>query len=433
MKILILGSGGREHALAESYTKSKKIKKVYVAPGNDFMSTANPLIFPCKNIAMMDYEGIVNFCKQEKIDLVDVAQDDVLAAGFVDKLSAIGIQAFGPTQKAAQLEWSKQWARDFMSNYNLPIPHFKSFTKKREAIAYIDSIPKQTLYIKASGLALGKGVLKTETREQAKKAVSAMKQFGNSGETFLIEEGLLGEEFSLFILCDREYYVITKAAQDHKTIYNRDRGPNTGGVGSIAPTNVITNQVTSKIESAILKPLLKAMRQENRPYKGVLYLGGIVTKQGVKIIEFNSRWGDPEAEVILPGIKTDYYEIVNAVLNNSLAKLSIRFDNRVRLSIAGCANGYPNDYSQAKGKEIFGLKEAMRLKHIAIFGSGIKKEGKKFLVNGGRIFHLVAEGSTIQEARKRAYEAMSLIYIEGNNLYYRTDIGWRDLERTIKV
>lgn len=430
MNVLVIGQNGREHALAVVYAKSKRVRKIVMTPGNGLTDFENSKIKNYPEVAMMDFNGIVSVCKKEKIDLVDVAQDDVIAAGFVDKLEKLGIAAFGPTKKAAQLEWDKEWARNFMIRYKLPIPRFKSFNHQETAIEYVNGLPNQLLFIKASGLALGKGVIRAENREEAKDAIAAMSKFGKSAETFLIEEGLVGEEFSLFSMCDGDNYVLAKSSQDHKTVYNGDKGPNTGGIGSVAPTSAITSKLLKDIEIKIIKPTIAGMKKEGRPYLGILYLGGIITENGIRIIEFNSRWGDPEAEVIIPSIATDYVRLAEAVRLRRLKKINILFDKKVRLSVAGCARGYPGDYSSVKGKEIFGIKEAMKLHGITVFGSGILRKGKRLFANGGRIFHLVAEGSDIMQARKKAYEAMSMIYIEGNNLHYRTDIGWRDVART---
>lgn len=429
MKILILGSGGREHALAEIYSKSPNVKKVFVAPGNGLMDYQNPIIATVPKVNAIDLDAVLHLIKKQKIDLVDIAQDDPLAAGFVDKLEKEGIAVFGPTKAAAEIEWSKKWARNFMTKYKLPIPRFQTFSDPKKAIAYIKRISEQLLYIKASGLALGKGAIRAENKKDAIEAVNAMGKFGKAGETFLVEEGLMGEEFSLFAICDGEHFVVAGNACDHKTVYNADQGPNTGGMGCVSPTGTINSSIVQTIKLKILRPFIEGMRQEKRPYSGILYLGGMLTKDGIKIIEFNARWGDPEAEVILPSIKSDYLEIVEAVLTKRLHKLRINFDNKVRISLAGCSRGYPDDYSTVKGKEIFGLTEAMKLPGITIFGAGIAREKKRFFVNGGRVFHLVAEGKDIENARRRAYEAMSMVYIEGNNLHYRTDIGWREIER----
>lgn len=432
MNILVIGQNGREHALAVTYAKSKKVKKVIMTPGNGLTDFNNPKIQNYPEVAMMDFKGIVEVCKKENIDLVDVAQDDVIAAGYVDKLEELGIAVFGPSQKAAQLEWDKKWARNFMTKYNLPIPKFRSFNDPKKAISYVNSLPSQLFYIKASGLAFGKGVIRAENKQEATDAIYGMSKFGKSGETFLIEEALVGEEFSLFAICDGEDFVVAKSAQDHKTIYDGDKGPNTGGVGSVAPTGAIDDLIIRKIEQEIFKPLLEGMKKEGRPYKGILYLGGMLTRDGVKIIEFNCRWGDPEAEVILPSIKTDYLDVVEAVRSQQLKETRVLFDKKVRVSIAGCSKGYPGDYSKVLGKEIYGLTKAMKLPDITIFGSGIKRSGKKFFVTGGRVFHVVGEGKSILDAIKKAYQAMAVITIEGDSLHYRKDIGWRDIERIRK-
>ncbi|MBI2018826.1 phosphoribosylamine--glycine ligase [Candidatus Daviesbacteria bacterium] len=429
MNILVIGSNGREHALAATYAKSKKVKKVIMTPGNGLTDYHNKKIKNYPSVTMMDFEGIVKVCQKEKIDVVDVAQDDVIAAGYVDRLEKLGIAAFGPTKKASQLEWDKEWARNFMAKYGLPIPKFRSFSNKKEATSYVKSLPEQLLYVKAAGLVGGKGAIRAENKKQAIEAIKSMSQFGKSGETFLIEQALIGEEFSLFAISDGEDFVVAKSAQDHKTIYDGDLGPNTGGMGSVAPTGCVTASMIRIIGIKIFKPLLKGMKKEERPYKGILYLGGMLTKDGVKIIEFNSRWGDPEAEVILPSIQTDYLDLVQAVRLQKIKNTKVVFDKKVRLSVAGCSKGYPGDYSSVKGKEIFGLIDARKMPGITIFGAGIKREGNKFFVNGGRIFHLVAEGKNVIEAKEKAYKAMAKISIEGNNLHYRTDIGWRDINR----
>ena len=429
INVLVIGQNGREHALATSYAKSNKVNKVIMIPGNGLTDFNNPKIKNYPNVGMMDFEKIVDICKREKIDLVDVGQDNIIAAGYVDKFERLGITVFGPTKKAAQLEWDKKWAREFMVKYHLPIPKFKSFSNAKKAIKYVKGLSKQALFVKASGLALGKGAIFAKNKQAAIKGIKMMRQFGKSGKTFLIEECMTGEEFSLFTICDGRDYVIANWAQDHKRVYDGDKGSNTGGMGSIAPTGAITYKDVKIIEKKIIKPTLLGMKKEGRPYKGILYLGGIKTTNGIKIIELNCRWGDPEAEVILPSIETDYLKISEAVIESKLKLAKINFDKKVRISVAGCSKGYPDDYSKAKGKEIFGIEQAMKVSGVLIFGSGIKRDKNKFYANGGRIFYVVGEGRNIKEARKKAYQAMKLINIKGNNLYYRTDIGWRDMQR----
>ncbi|MBI4080403.1 MAG: phosphoribosylamine--glycine ligase [Candidatus Levybacteria bacterium] len=432
MKILIIGAGGREHALAATYAKSNRVKKIFVAPGNDFMEETSSKIQVFPQISLLDFDSMLSLVKKYDIDLVDVAQDNVLAEGFVDKLSKYGIPAFGPKKAAAEIEWNKDWARSFMKKYDLPIPRYKSFSNKTRALSHVKQLPEQTLFIKASGLALGKGVIKAENRKEAYAAIVAMKQFHTAGKTFLIEEGMTGEEFSLFAICDGKRYVIAGCAQDHKTVYNGDLGPNTGGMGCVAPTTLLNQQLFSQIKRTILNPFIHGMLLEDRPFTGIIYLGGMLSKKGPQVVEFNARWGEPEANVILPGLQTDYIDIVEAVMMQELMTKAVRFDNKVRISVAGCAIGYPTEYSKIKGKKIVGLTVASRLPGISVFGAGIKRKGKDYVVNGGRIFHLVAEGDNIAKARERAYTAMSHISVEGNNLHYRTDIGWRELARKAK-
>lgn len=430
MNILVVGGGGREHVLAEKYSQSKDVEKVFVTPGNDLMGFLNRKIIPVLSIGVFDFEKIIKLIKKENIDFVDVAQDDPLGAGLVDAIKKVSrIKVFGPVKKSAEIEWNKVWSRDFMEKYNLPIPKFKYFSDTKLAIEYVNKLPQQVLYIKAAGLAAGKGVIRAENKEEAKAAILSMKQFGKSGKKFLIEEAMIGEEFSLFAICDGINYKIINFAQDHKTVFEKDQGPNTGGMGCVAPALILNKESVKIVEEKIVKPFMIGMQKEKRPYSGILYVGGMVTKNGIKIVEFNARWGDPEAEVILPSIKTDYLELAEKTIQGKLDEMNIEIDNKVRISIAGCAKGYPEDYSAVKGKEVTGIKKALDLPEIKIYGAGIKKKGNKFVVNGGRVFHLVAEGKNIIEARKKAYAAIRLINVEGNNLHYRKDIGWRDLER----
>lgn len=279
MKILIVGSGGREHVIAEKYAENKSVDVVFVAPGNDFMEETNKKIRTVA-ISQLDLEKLVSFAKKEKIDLVDVAMDDPLALGAVDLFQKNNIAVFGPTKKAAKIEWNKSWSRDFMEKYGLPIPQYKSFSDQKKAITYIQKLPEQPLFIKASGLALGKGALKADTRQQAIDAVVAMKLFGDAGKTFLVEECMIGEEFSLFAICDGKHFVVLQAAQDHKRALIHDEGPNTGGMGCVAPTNAIQKKHVGTIEEEILKPFMHGMQKEHRPFTGILYLGGMVTKNG---------------------------------------------------------------------------------------------------------------------------------------------------------
>ncbi|MCR4306129.1 MAG: hypothetical protein NUV73_03540, partial [Candidatus Daviesbacteria bacterium] len=260
LNILVIGQNGREHALAVTYAKSRKVEKVIMTPGNGLTDFKNSKIINYPEVGMLDLDGIVEVCKKEDIDLVDVGQDDVIAAGYVDKLESLGIPAFGPTQKASRLEWDKKWARDFMVKYSLPIPNFKSFNDKKKAIESVNSLTEQVLFIKAAGLAFGKGVIRAENKQEAFEAIEEMSKFGKSGETFLIEEALIGEEFSLFAICDGENFTGAKSAQDHKRAFDGDNGPNTGGMGSVAPAGVLNDSMIRSIEKNIFQPLLKGMK-----------------------------------------------------------------------------------------------------------------------------------------------------------------------------
>ena len=416
--------------LAEVYAKSKNVEQVFVLPGNGFIGSDNKKITPLIN-ETTDFANVLAVCNRLHIDLVDVAQDSFLAEGFVDKLKEAGVAVFGPSKAASEIEWNKEYSRQFMKKYRLPIPRFAAFSDHKKALLYLKKLPESPLYIKASGLALGKGAIRADTKKEAVAAIENMKKFGKAGETFLIEECMVGEEFSFFAICDGRDFITVGYAQDHKTVYNKNLGPNTGGMGCVAPSGAVTKKICREVEKKIISPFLKGMRQEKRPYSGILYVGCMLTRSGIQIVEFNSRWGDPEAEVLVPAIQTDYLSLVTAVRNMRLKEINVHFDSNVRVSAAGCAFGYPGDYSAIKGKEIFGLEKITNLPGVSVFGSGIVRRGKKFFVNGGRVFHVVAVGDTIFSAREKVYSAMSLVYIEENNLQFRTDIGFRDMERKL--
>ncbi len=431
MNILIIGSGGREHVLADAYAKNKKVKKIFITPGNPFIDYKNKKSISLIEISSVDFENIKKIIYKYKIDLVDVSSDDPLSLGFVDKLGELGIKVFGPTKLASEIEWNKEWSRNFMLKYHLPIPHFKSFSDPKKGIFYVKSLREQSLFIKASGLALGKGAIRAGNKKEAIDAIKQMKNFGDSGKIFLVEEEMIGEEFSLFVICDGENYQIIGSAQDHKRVFNGDEGLNTGGMGCVSNPQIINSKTLNEIDKKILIPFMNGMKKEKRNYSGILYLGGMITNDGVKIVEFNSRWGDPEAEVLIPGIKTDYLNLIESVINKKLKKTKLKTDNLKRVSVAGCAKGYPLDYASVKGKNVRGLEKINKFPNVLVFGAGISKEKDRFIVNGGRVFHIVGEGLNLDSARSRAYGAISYINVSGNNLHYRTDIGWRDLERVI--
>jgi phosphoribosylamine--glycine ligase len=432
INVLIIGGGGREHTLSKTYAKSKRVNKIFVVPGNGLMGVwekKKVLTFP--KIKPTDFSGIWEIVARNKISLVDVAQDDPLAAGGVDFFNEKGVAAFGPTRSAAQIEWDKDWARNFMKRASLPIPAFASFSSKKEAARYANKLQKGACFVKAAGLAAGKGAIKATNKREALSAIDQMASFGEAGETFLIEEALYGEEFSAYAICDGKNFKILKCAQDNKAVYNFDEGANTGGMGAVAPALVTKSAKIKKQIEKIFEKAINGLVKEGRPYKGILYLGGIITKSGIKIIEFNARWGDPEAQVVLPAIMNDYLDIVSASINGRLDKIKIQEDSKTRVCVVGASRGYPGDYSRAKNKKIFDLEKASKSTFVAIYGAGIEKKGKSFFTAGGRVFNVVAEGKDIIEARNRAYGAIANIFIERNNLHYRTDIGSRDVERKL--
>ena len=433
MTVLVIGSGAREHAISSAYEKSGDVQKIVVAPGNDFIAFARGKeVLVDKNCSLKDPLSLLEIAKKYKPDLVDVAQDDALAAGTVNLLQKHGFRVFGPTQEAARIEWDKRWSRKFMQRHHIPTPGFKYFDAEEPAKVHLKSLyaadPNKVMYVKATGLCAGKGALKAADLNLALARVDQMKTFGKAGEVFLIEDGLVGEEFSCYALSDGQTYHIFKSAQDNKTVFNFDEGDQTGGMGAISPAQV-TRSIAPEIEDQLIARVITGMRSEGVPYTGILYLGGVVVGGKPFNIEYNARWGDPECQVVLPSVKTNYVDVVQACLEGDLKNIKIREDDNVRVCVVGASRGYPSDYSNAKGKRIYGLREAMSVPGVSVFGAGIAMKQGKCYASGGRLFSIVAEGKTIEAARQRAYAAIAHISIEGNNLHYRTDIGWRDMER----
>ena len=430
--VLVIDGGGRGAALVDKYSQSPKVAKVLATPGNDMMkilALKEVITFP--NIKTTDIKQILKVAKDYKVDLVDVAQDDAVAAGVTNALQKAGFKVFGPTKEAGQIEWDKAWARNFMKANDIPIPAYKICKSEKDGIKFIDSQKESEWYIKASGLALGKGVIYAKNNDDAKVAIKAMKSFGKSGEKFLIEQCLKGEEFTSFAIVDGHDFIIVGHAQDHKTIYDGNIGPNTGGIGCNSPPMVINKNIELQTKS-IFKKTVKGLIKLKRPYRGVLYLGGMIDKKNkIKVIEFNARWGDPEVEVVLPAIKNDLYEIANDVINGDIKKIKLTKDNLYRVVVTACAKGYPVDHSEVISKQIMGLESILNQENsqYKVFGAGTKIIRKKFIVAGGRLFHVMGQGKNVQEARKIAYNALSKIQIEGDNLHYRKDIGYRDVNR----
>ncbi len=416
MNILVIGSGGREHAIIDAISRSPKKAKIYAAPGNAGISE----IAECVNIKDTDTTGVVNFCKEKNIDLVVVGPEAGLAAGMVDACNAQGIKAFGPTKAAAQIESSKEFAKNLMKKYNIPTAAYAVFSDYNKALDYVkkEGCP---IVIKYDGLAAGKGVVIAEDIEQAEKALKDMlidDKFGHS--SVVIEEFLDGPEFSFMCFCDGENVYPMEISQDHKRAYEGDMGPNTGGMGAYSPVPIITKEDLDYSYKNIMVPTAKAMVKEGVPFKGVLYGGLMKTKTGVKVIEFNSRFGDPETEVVLPRLESDIIDIFENIADGK--KISeIKWSKDVTLGIVLASKGYPLDYK--KGFKIEGL-EGLESK---VFHMGTKLENGAYYTNGGRVLFVVAKGKTLQEAKDKALKDTQKIKCE--NLFYRRDIGHRALDK----
>ncbi len=428
--VMVIDGGGRAAALVDKYLQSSAVGKVIAVPGNDLVDIdAKKIVKIFPQIKTTDILNIRQIAKSEKVDLVDVAQDDAVAAGVTDVLAKDGFRVFGPTKAAGQIEWDKAASRNFMQKFKIPIPQFKICQSKKEGIAYLKKQKESQWFIKAAGLAAGKGALFAGSNQEAINNIDKMKNFGKSGKVYLIEQCLVGEEFSSFAIVDGKKFILIGHAQDHKRVYDGDSGPNTGGMGCSSPPLVITKEVEKQIK-LIFKKAVQGLFSIGRPYRGILYLGGMIVKEGgVYVIEFNARWGDPEAQVILPAIKNDWYQVASQVIDGKINQIKIKKDNLYRIVVTAASRGYPQDYHQVVGKQIFGIDKIQKQKGVKIFGAGVKKQGGKYFAFGGRIFYVMAQGVNVAQARKKAYNALSLAFVEGNNLHYRTDIGARDMER----
>ena len=430
--ILVVDGGGRGSVLVDKYSQSPHINKIIAVPGNDMMQIGQKKrVETYPRLKTTSLPEILAICQKEKVSLVDVAQDNAVEAGLVNALQKMGIPVVGPTKKAGQIEWDKSWAREFCQRQQIPQPGFKIFHSRKEGIKYLRSQPEQQWFVKAAGLAEGKGALPAKSNKEAEKRISELKErFGKRANTYLVEKWLTGEEFSTFAFCDGNSFKIIGSAQDHKRVNDFDEGENTGGMGCSSPPLLLTPQIMSKIEKDIITRTISGLKEEGRPYCGVLYLGGIMVDNNPFVIEFNARWGDPEAQVILPGLKNDLFEIGMAIVEGELHKLEVKMDEKSRVVVAGTSRGYPGNYDFVKGKQIFGLDKARKIKGIKIYGAGIKILEGKYFASGGRLFYIVGEGNNVIEARQKTYQAMAAVSVEGNNLHFRTDIGWRDVEYT---
>ena len=416
MNVILIGGGGREHVIAKYIAKNPKIENLYALPGNGGISK----FAECVKISAEDIDGIVKFAKENAIDFAIVAPDDPLALGAVDKLEEIGVKCFGPAQNAAIIESSKIFAKELMTKYNIPTAKYKIFTKIDEALSYA-AVSDCPIVIKADGLAKGKGVTVAENFKQAREAImSCMKDktFGKSGERILIEECLTGPEVTVLAFTDGKTLIPMVSSMDHKRAYDGNKGPNTGGMGVAAPNFYYTQEIADECMKKIFIPTMNAMNSEGRKFKGCLYFGLMLTKDGVKVIEYNCRFGDPEAEAVLPLLDGDLFEIMLAVREERLNEIEIKFKNSASCCVVIASRGYPGSY--LTGCEIdFG--DAEKIHGVEIFHAGTKREGDKFFTAGGRVLAVNAVAENFAAAREKAYEAVKLINFEGCR--YRTDIG----------
>ena len=414
----MLGSGGREHALIKKLKESPKAGKIYCAPGNGGISKDAE----CVNISVMDKEGIIAFAKEKNIDLVFVAPDDPLAAGVVDALNDAGIRAFGPVAKAAEIESSKVFSKNLMKKYNIPTAGYEVFSDPQKAIAYIEEQNKFPTDLKADGLALGKGVIIAQNLEEAKDAVKEImedKKFGESGNNVVIEEFLTGPEVSVLAFTDGKTLKPMISSMDHKRALDGDKGLNTGGMGTISPNPYYTDDIAEVCMKTIFMPTVEAMNKEGRPFKGCLYFGLMLTPDGPKVIEYNSRFGDPEAQVVLTLLDSDLVDIVNAVIDEKLDEVDIKWSNDNAACIVMASGGYPEAYK--KGIEMNGFDENGQVDGAVVFHAGTKFENGKFYTNGGRVIGVTAKGKTLEKALDNAYAAVEKINFDG--AHYRKDIG----------
>ncbi len=418
MKVLIVGSGGREHAIATSMKKSKRVDKLYCVPGNAGIAQ----IAECDpSIGVMEFDKIIAYAKEKAVDLVFVAPDDPLVGGLVDALTEAGIRAFGPNQKAAILEGSKAFSKDLMKKYNIPTAAYETFDDPQKALEYLETA-EMPIVLKADGLALGKGVLICNTLEEAKAGVKEImqdKHFGSAGNRMVIEEFMTGREVSVLSFVDGKTIRIMSSAQDHKRAKDGDQGLNTGGMGNFSPSPFYTEEVDAFCQKYIYQATVDAMAAEGRPFKGVIFFGLMLTPKGPRVLEYNARFGDPEAQVVLPRMKNDIMDVVDACIDGTLDQVDLQFEDNAAVCVVLASDGYPVSYE--KGFVISGLEKFEGKDDYFCFHAGTKQTEKGIVTNGGRVLGITATGKDLKEARAKAYEATEWVQFE--NKYMRHDIG----------
>lgn len=417
MKVLIVGSGGREHAIAFSVSKSPKVEKIYCAPGNAGIAG----VAECVDIKAMEFEKLADFACENSIDLTIVGMDDPLVGGIVDVFEAKGLRIFGPRKNAAIIEGSKVFSKDLMKKYNIPTAAYESFDDADAAKEYLMTC-NYPIVLKADGLALGKGVLICKTKDEALEGVKTLmqdKQFGNAGNSIVIEEFLTGREVSVLCYCDGTHIKPMTSAQDHKRAKDNDEGLNTGGMGTFSPTPFYDAEAQVFCEKYVFQPTMDAMKKEGRDFVGILFVGLILTSDGPKVLEYNARFGDPEAQVVLPRMKTDIITVMDACIDGKLDEVELEFEDNAAVCVILASDGYPESYE--KGKPITGLENFDGKEGYYVFHSGTRFDNGNIVTNGGRVLGITAKGDNLVEARKNAYEAVN--WVEFSNKYMRSDIG----------
>ncbi|MBQ3164479.1 MAG: phosphoribosylamine--glycine ligase [Lachnospiraceae bacterium] len=417
MKVLIVGSGGREHAIATSVAKSPKVDKIYCAPGNAGIG----MIAECVPIGAMEFDKIVAFAKENAIDLTIVGMDDPLVGGLIDELEKEGLRAFGPRKNAAILEGSKAFSKDLMKKYNIPTAAYENFDNADDAIKYLETA-EYPIVLKADGLALGKGVLICNDFEEAKEGVKSImldKQFGTAGNRMVIEEFMTGREVSVLSYVDGKTIKTMTSAQDHKRAMDGDQGLNTGGMGTFSPSPFYTKEVDEFCKKYIYQATVDAMAAEGREFKGIIFFGLMLTPKGPRVLEYNARFGDPEAQVVLPRMKNDIIEVMEACIDGKLDEVDLQFEDNAAVCVVLASEGYPVKYD--KGLEIKGLETFEGKDGYYCFHAGTKEENGKIVTNGGRVLGITAKGADLKEARANAYAATE--WIDFDNKYMRHDIG----------
>ncbi len=417
MKVLIVGSGGREHAIAASVAKSPAVDKIYCAPGNAGIGQ----IAECVDIGAMEFDRIVAFAKEKAVDLTIVGMDDPLVGGLVDEMEAAGLRVFGPRKNAAILEGSKAFSKDLMKKYNIPTAAYENFDDPAAALAYLEQA-KMPVVLKADGLALGKGVLICETLEEARDGVRTImedKKFGSAGNRMVVEEFMTGREVSVLSFVDGKTIKIMSSAQDHKRAQDGDRGLNTGGMGTFSPSPFYTEEVDAFCRKYIYQATVDAMAAEGRPFKGVIFFGLMLTQDGPRVLEYNARFGDPEAQVVLPRMKNDMIEVVQACIDGTLDQIDLQFEDNAAVCVVLASEGYPVSYE--KGFPVRGLERFEGQEGYYCFHAGTKQTGEGIVTNGGRVLGVTAKGADLKEARANAYQAVQ--WVSFDNKYMRHDIG----------